>query len=326
MSKNRNKNGEENTNKGVKIHEDAREFAELKFKKFKKKNEDYFDKKKEVVIGYHLYLIDLLPKTIEFCVKYGYIKNPEVQETKDAIYEKLVDEDFVKTLKKEVKGGNKIENIKWMPIIINEILQKTDRYNKELLAKDPNAKIYKLNDLIELSQLILKKKLKKFDKNGVEAALAFDCLSVIPTDEVMEFSRNYRIHMLMDVLYEHAKTEKVPFEDIMDILLGEEYYSTIVLFALLERKEKFGSLNDMQKTLYMDISTWCFNMMEKEFSSAELNDMIKIYINARKRDEAQNKDGNRRYSLSTLSETDYPRIAKFIQGLIAKDDTVKKYL
>lgn len=311
----------------VKIYDDAQEFARLSFKKYKKKYGDDYDKKKEVVIGYHLYLIELLPKTIEFIVRYGHIKDDAVQETKDAIYGKLVDEDFIKTLRKEIKGGTRIDNIKWLPIIIKDILLQTDKANKELLAENPNAKLYDMSDLLELCQLILKKKLKKLvNKGGIDEAVALDALCVIPTDEVMDFGQNFRIRSLFDSLYEDSKTKQIKFANLIERLVGEEYFIVFIVFALLERKEKFGTLTDAQKTFYLEVSNWVFATMEKELSKEQLREVVNTYIRVRRRDESQGKDGNRRYALSTLSETDYPRIAGFIKTVIANDDTVKKYL
>lgn len=332
MSKKNKKNKENrennngNNNGGVRIHDDALELAKITFKKYKKKYADDYDSKKEVKAGYHMYLVDLLPKSIEFVVKYGYIKQEEVQETKDAIFSKLSDESFVKFLKKLIKDGEKIENMKLLPIVIKEIVAAADKYNTEELAKNPNATLVDVSDLVELSQIIMKKKLKKFEKEGVDAALAFDVLSVIPKDDVLTSSQNYRIHMLMDTLYEHAKSKTVPFATIMEILVGEEFYPMFTVFALLERKEKFGTLTDAQKVLYLDISNWVFNIMEKDLTKDQLQEVVNTYIRSRRRDESQNKDGNRRYALSTLSETDYPRISSFIKKLIANDDTLKKYL
>jgi hypothetical protein len=219
-NENRENNG---NNNGVRIHDDVLEFAKMTFKKYKKKNADEYDSKKEVKQGYHLYLTERLPKAIEFVTKYGYIKQDEVKETKDAIFTKLTDEDYVKYLKKLIKEGEKIENIKILPIVIKEIVEATNKFNTELLANNPNEKIVDVSDLIELSQIIMKKKLKKFEKEGIDAALAFDILSIIPKDSVLENSHNYRIHLIMEVLYEHAKSKTVPFANIMNIIVVFRY-------------------------------------------------------------------------------------------------------
>lgn len=308
------------------VNYDAKEFAKADFKKYKKHSGDYFDSKKEAKASYMQYLIELLPKTIEFVVKYGYINKPEVQETKTAIFAKFTNPEFVKVLKKEIDRGNKIENIKLMPIIIKELLQEGKKVNDQRLAEDPNAKIYDLTDLVELSKMIMKKKLKKFEKAGINLNLAFDLLSIIPKDEVLKSSQYYRVHAFYDCMYEHAKSVTVPVAQIMEIMVGEGYYPLFITFALLERKEKFTKLTDAQKQLYLEISNWCFNVMEKDMKKEDIESIIKFYISGRKKDESQGRDGNRRYALDSLSETDYPRIKKVLATMVSKDDTIKKYL
>ena len=310
----------------VKISSDAKDFASASYKKYKKRNGDYFDSKKELKASYSMYLIDLLPETIEFVVKYGHINNEEVQEAKTLIYQKINDPDFIKILKKELKNDNKIKNIKLLPIIIKEILMEAKRVNDAALAEDPNAKIYDMSDLVELSQMILKKKIKKMEKAGISSSVAFDALSIIPCDDALETSQFYRIHSLYDCLYEHAKGTAFSFADLMDVLIDDEYYPVFITFALLERKEKFLKLTDAQKSLYLDISNWCFKTMEKDLNKEEVESIIKTYISGRKRDESQGKDTNRRYALSSLSADDYERINKVITKMISEDDSIKKYL
>ena len=317
----RNNNGRQ-----VKINDDAKAFAVTTLKKYKKRNGDYFDSKKELKSSYFMYLIDLLPETIEFVVKYGYINKEEVQEIKTAIYQKINDPEFIKVLKKEFKSGNKVKNYKLLPIIIKEILMEAKRVNDAALAEDPNAKIYDMSDLVELSQMILKKKMKKMEKKGISSSVAFDALSIIPCVDALETSQFYRIHSLYDCLYEHAKGSVIPFADLMDVLVNEEYYPVFITFALLERKEKFMKLTDSQKSLYLEISNWCFQTMEKSLSKEEVESVIKTYVTGRKRDESQGKDGNRRYALASLSADDYGRINKVITKMIAEDDSIKKYL
>jgi hypothetical protein len=320
------KNNPQNSGNKIRIHSDAIQFAKVSYKKFKKKWGDNYDSKKELKNAFYLYLIDRLPKAIEFVVRYGHIQNDEVKATKDGIYAHLVNEDFIKALKKELKAGTKIDSIKLLPIIIADIVSITDHNNAEALAADPKAKVYDMSDLIELSQIILKKKLKKFKKANINEKLAFDCLSVIPTDDVLTVSQNYRIRQLFDVLYEHARNEAIPVSDLMKVIVGDEYYSVIVVFALLERKEKFGTLTEPQKNFYLAVSNWAFDVMEKKLSKEELTTVLNTYVRARRRDESNGKDSNRRYVLSTLSADDYPRIAGKVNQMIANNDQLKKYL
>ena len=315
-----------NKNRKVHIPGDVKEFAKADFKKFKKRNSDYYDSKKELKQGYYLYLVDLFPPVIEFIVKYGYINNDDVQQVKHQALAKINDMDFIKVVKKTIKRGDDIENIKFLPIIIKEILMEAKKRNDAILAENPNGKIYDMSDLTELSYLILKKKMKKFEKAGIPASLAFDVLSIIPCKEALKSSHMYRIHALYDTLYEHAKTAQIDFDKLIDLAVDEDYHLACISFALLERKEKFSKLTDSQKTLYLAITNWCFNTMEKKLKKQEVYELINVYVRARIRDDKNGRDSNRRYSLSSLSEEDYPRIATVVKRIIADDDSVKKYL
>ena len=315
-----------NKNRKIHIPEDVKEFAKADFKKFTKRNSDYYDSKKELKQGYYLYLVDLFPPVIEFIVKYGYINNDDVQQVKNRALAKINDMDFIKVVKKTIKRGDDIENIKLLPIIIKEILIEAKKRNDAILAENPNGKIYDMSDLTELSYLILKKKMKKFEKAGISTSLAFDVLSIIPCKEALKSSHMYRIHALYDTLYEHAKTAQIDFDKLIDLAVDEDYHLACISFALLERKEKFSKLTDSQKTLYLAITNWCFNTMEKKLKKQEVYELINVYVRARIRDDKNGRDSNRRYSLSSLSEEDYPRIATVVKRIIADDDSVKKYL
>lgn len=315
----------ETKSKKIRINDDVKDFAKMTLKKFKKENDDFYESKKETKLSYYMYLIDLLPDVIEFVTKYGHVQQQDVQDMKTLIYQKLTDYDFIKVLKKEIKNKNKIKNIKLLPIIINEILAEAKRVNDQRLAEDKNAEIYKMEDIQELLELILKKKLKKFAKAGIDKATSVDVLATIPCDDALNISQFYRIKSFYDCLYEHVKGVAIPFEKIMELLVDEEYYPLFVSFALLERKERFSKFTEAQKTLYVDISSWCFKVMESSKSDT-IKSIINVYINGRKRDDSQGKDSNRRYNLSTLVPDDYPKITKVINAMLSHDESIKKYL
>ena len=317
----------ENKNKRkIHIPGDVKDFAKADFKKFKKRNRDYYDSKKEIKRSYYLYLIDLFPAVIEFTVKYGYINDDEVQTIKHQVLAKINDVEFIKVLKKTLKEDDDIQNIKLLPIIIKEILMEAKKRNDAILSENPNGQIYDMSDLVELSRMILKKRMKKLEKIGIPSALAFDVLSIIPCKAALQSSQMYRIRILYDTLYEHAKTTQIDFEKLIEAVVDEDYQLACITFALLERKEKFSRLTDSQKTLYLAITNWCFNTMEKKLKKAEVAEVLRVYIRNRSRDDKNGKDSNRRYSLSSLSEEEYPRIATIVKRMIADDESVKKYL
>ena len=298
-------------------------------KKYRKKSGDFYDSKKEAKYGYFEYLTDRLPEVIEFLLKEGYKaernNDREISDLVRAIYVKLVDEDFIKYLKKKIKNDKKLPNIKLLPIVIKNIMDSANKQNSVNSSDSKVADTFDMADMAELSLTIMKKKIKKMKEDGIDARIAFDALSCIPCEDALKYSQGFRISSFYTVLYNHAKNEIIPFAEIMSHVVDEEYYPTFIIFALLEKKEKFGSLNEGQKKLYLSISNWCFDSMES-MKSDDLTDLIESYISARKRDEKNGRDGVRRYSLSSLSETDYPKIGKVVRSFIADDDSVKKYL
>jgi len=297
--------------------------------KFVKKNKKYYGKKE----ARQMFLSDLeyeLPGTIMFLLMQGYVNKPDIKELKDKAMKNLASSSFIAYLTEEIKEGADIENIEYLPIIIKEMLEQLNREIQKLKAANPDAVInYDGSDLVLLSRTILKKKMKKMKKKGIDERLAFDVLSIIPNKKVMDLygsSRNYRLKSLMFCMYAHAKTKEIPFQKIIDIILGEEYYPAIISFSLLERKEKFGNLDENQKKFYIQLTQWCFDTLEKELSKGEIRNVLTAYVNQRRRDELNGRDGNRRYVLSTLSETDYPKIKKIINEMIVTDESVRKYL
>lgn len=314
-------------NKKYKTHipEDALDFALSEYGKYKKKNKGFYDSGKKLKKSYHSFLTDLLPKTIEFVVKYGYINDDKIQKVKMGTYRKLNDPDYVEFLIKTIDKGTDIDNIELLPIILKDIIQEAHKRNEELLAENPDSATYNLKPLAELSKLILKKKLKKAKKAGVPEDLAFSILSIIPCKKAMESSEMYRIHSFYNALYEHAKETTVDFELVANTFIPDERINAFITFALLERKEKFSKLTDTQRKLYLAITNWCFDYMATA-KEKNLSIIIESYIASRKRDDSHGKDSNRRYSFTSLPESDYPRIVTFINNMIRKDESVKKYL
>lgn len=318
-------------NKKFEIKKDVLEFAKVTFKKYKHKisdessYNDYADEK-DLKRGYRDYLLDRLPATIDFLVRYGHINQEQINETKAKIYNKINTEEFVKMVKKAVKNEDEIKHLELLPIAISECLEEANRINKEMLANDPNAKIIDMSVLTGLSEFILGKKLDKLvKKTGCTKALAFDLLSIIPCKEALQIGRNYRFHAMFECMYQHKKNnEEIKVDEIIPRIIKEEMIPLVVVFALLERKEKYAKLTDEQKILYVDITNWCFKVLES-MNSDVLRRSLEYYANNRKKDDEQGKDGNRRYSLKTLPQDDYQRIVKTINKIINNNPGLEKY-
>lgn len=308
---------------GFKIHEDVQKMAKATMKKFKKKNKDNYDGKKELKKAYYGLLLDFLPETISLLVRYSHIR--EVIEIKESLYEKLADPYFIKMLKNAVEDKEEIENIELLPIVIRDMINYAKQQELEDKADGNETDHYDMSDLMELSQLILKKKIKKMRNAGIDEDVAFDALSVIPHKSVLKDKQiNYRMRILMSVLYEHAKTKEIDFGKLITMLIPEEYANTVILFCLLERKDKFANFNDNQQKFFISINEWIFTMME-EMDRSRIEAILKQYVEQRKRDESQNRDGNRRYFIKSLPEDEYKNVTTVVKHMIEARPEIEKY-
>ena len=327
MSINKNNNRQRGNRKEFKIPSDAKKLVKLSWKKFKKDSDYDYMSKKEKKEMYHATIVDLLPDSIRLVVNYGHIN--EVKDTKEGIFEKITDPEFVKYLSKRLKKDN-IEfcNMELLPIIISEIVKSAQLQEKIENEQNPDSQVeYDMSDVIEISKLILNKKIKKFKKAGLDEDLAFDVLSIIPTPEVLKKSKFHYIRNLFVTLYAHAKEKEIDFGRVIKCLFknNDDYIPEIITFALLERKEKITSFTDTQKKLFNNITEFCFKTME-DMKKDEIQNILNAYVESRKRDESQNKDANRRYYISSLPEKDYPHIIKVVSKMCDKDENIKKYL
>lgn len=313
---------EEKKKKEFKIPDEVKAFVKMNLKKFKKTEGDFYDSKKSLKKGYYAELMDMLPPVIACVLKYGHVE--AMRETRDAIYQKLCDSKFTKYLIKEIDHGNEFDNMILLPTIIFDInlsakqQQQIDKENGE------EGKGYDLTDLKELAKLILKKKIKKAVKAGIDENVAFDVLSVIPSTDILKKSQQYHIRRFYQVIYQHAIDKEIKFDKVVKVVFGNDYIPSLLTFALLERKEKIANFTDTQKKLFNDITEYTFTTLEEQ-SKDTIFEVLKAYISVRKRDESQNKDTNRRYYISSLPESDYPKILKTVKRFCDMNENNKKY-
>lgn len=331
-SKNKKQDNKQNQNqqrndqqRKFNVPEDVKRLLKLNWKKFKKNGKDFFDGKKEMKRAYYAEHIDYMPETIQLLVRYGHLD--QVQEIKEQIYAKISDKDFVAYMAKQIKNEDlDFDNMEFLPNVIYEMIIAKHLYVANMKKEDPNFQAdFDMDDLVALSHMILKKQIKKFEKAGLDKDFAFDVLSIIPTPDILNKSAAFHIKELFMYLYDYAKDKEVPFGKVMECLFKDsEKIDTVITFALLERKEKISGFNDSQKKLFNAITEYCVRTME-DMKKDQIKEILKAYIANRKRDEAQKKDTNRRYYLSSLPENDYPKINKVMEQIVEADESLKKY-
>lgn len=309
-----------------KIPKIVSKFANKTWKKYWKENKDVFDSKKDGLKEFCLYLQDMMPDVVEFLIRYGHINNEEVKQVKNDCFAKIINEDFIKYLGKRIKKDEDYaKELKMFPILVREIGMAAEQENQKALAQNPQAAVYDMSDLYEISKKLMKKQMKKMMEIGISEEMAFDLLSLIPSPKAMQYSPVYRIRNLFNSLYEWSKSKAVPFKDIMNIIVKEEQYTNFIVFALLEKREVLSNMSDAQKNLYTDITTWCVETMEG-MNPHDITEIINAYIKARNRDESNGKDCARRYNLSVLTSEDYPHINAVITRMVAENGDIQKYL
>lgn len=319
--KNRQRNGG--------IPSSVRNFADISFKAYKKDNKGFFDSKKELKEDYFSTLSLDLPDVITWVIRNGHVQTPEVQEYKNKCYAKLAGDEgrgpaFIKYLTKYLKTDMLIENIELFPIILHEIISDILQYNEEHKDK-PEELLEKPDELFALYELILKKRIKKAKKNGIPEDLIFDLLGIMPCKEAVEYSGFFRVRGIFDILYKYAETQPVPFANVIEFLFDENDYRYVIGYALQERRDKTKTFTETQKKLFNDINEWIFPRLE-ELDKSDIRDIIENYIGVRKRDAANGKDSVRRYYISSLPVSLYPRIGKAVEQIKANDAEAEKYL
>ena len=303
--------------------------SKITLKKFKKKKveegEDF--SKKELKKAYMDELIDYLPETIDFLLRYGGIQTNEMKDLRNSIYGKIADHKFIKYLTKQIKDDEDVGDIRLLPAIIRDIISEVKMQEEKDKQQNPNANIsYDTSDILNLSQLILRKKIKKADKDlGIDPDVALDLLMVIPHKSMLKDRQiNYRLRLFMNVLYEHAKTADINYESCLKLVGLNEYAQSVVVFNLLERRSKFNNFNENQQKLFIAINEWMLNQLE-EMNRTDLESVLKLYTDLRKRDASQNRDEDRRYFLKSVPEDEFPNLKKVINHMIDSNGDIEKF-
>ena len=317
--------------RGIRIPEDVKAFVKMDYKKFKKKNKKYFSSKKEMKKDYYSELLYNLAETIDFLLKFKHRQNEEIQRIKTEAYRQIAGKEespaFIKYIIKIVKedGVEEIPNMEYFPIILSEIISDINKANAAAKKENPEAALYDASELYELNYLILKKKLKKAAKKGINEDVALDVLSVIPTNDAMKYSKYFRAKSVLEILYTHAAKKQIDFKKVIKLLVDEENYDVFISYALQERKEKVQKFNENQKTFFNEVTSWVFEELE-EMDISTIRAIIENYVKTRKQDDMAGKDGNRRYFLSSLPADDFPNICKVVEQMKNKNSDYEKYL
>lgn len=310
--------------KKFKLNDEVKEFSKLSLKKFKKREGDFYDKKKELKAAYYEYMLTLLPETIWFLIRYGHM--PENKETRDNILVNFNDPDFTKYLIGALKDEVDIKNIEMVPAIINDILVEYAQLESK------NGEQYDVSGLVKLSKMILKKKLKKMEKIGVPETLAFDILSIIPDTGVINKNPFYRMRSFMNILYVSSAKNVITAEtlkNITDVVFkdDEKQRSNLILYIMRERaSDKDNLKEDAQKTFWDETQKFVLNELSN-MKRKDIEEILNIYIDSRENDVKMNKDTERKIKFigNDFTYAVSEKLTEVVDKL-SKDEAKKKFL
>ena len=334
----------------IKVPEDVKELIKINFKKYKKHEADEFESKKDMKKGYKSYILCRIPNTILWIVSEGWRRKYEA--VRYEVYKKIGDPEVIEIIKKELEknGLESIDYIEYFPIVVMNTIRAMMKAYQIHLKDDPDARPFDPSYMVDLAHLILAKKIKKLKKKGIEEDLAFDILCACPelgTDAAVDligtrkdilrrnngtvdYEKTFYVGQIFNVIYAYSKEKAIDVDKIFDTIFKERHYFSVIMYALLERKEKYLNYTDTQKEVYNKITSWCFKKMEEMEDSIDRDRIIQAYLITRKDDARINRDSARRYILSSVPEEMYPNVVKSVNSVTnifkQKDENIVNYL
>ena len=336
--------------KEIRVPDDVKELIKINFKRYKKHEADGFESKKDMKKGYKSYILSRIPNTILWIVSEGWRRKYE--EIRYEVYKKIGDPEVIEMITKEIdkNGLESIDYIEYFPIVIMNTIRTMMKAYEVHMKDDPDARPYDPSYMVDLAHLILNKKIKKLKKKGLDEDLAFDILCACPelgTDaEVdligtrkdiirknngsVDYEKTYYIGQIFNVIYAYSKEKTLDIDKIFNVIFKERHYFSVIVYALLERKDKYLNYTDTQKEVYNKITTWCFKKMEAMEDRIDVDRIIQAYLITRREDARINRDSARRYILSSIPEEMYPNVVKSVTSVTnifkQKDENIVNYL
>ena len=299
---------------------------DMDWKQFKKNNKGVYGSKKELKQAYLENELTYLPETIDWVVRFGYRESEA--DVKEKLYSVMFQEDVIKMLLKYSENSEFRKDFWLAPIVIRDMIAGlADYLNEEKDEERLNAMNKNITDITKVSENILKKRIKKLEKKGITRDIAFELLSIVPKPDAMKYSTFFRVSKFIDVLYAIAKNPEVqlPVDVIFEEVIGEVWYTNVVDRALLERNDKYAAMTESQQKVFNDITNWIFQLLED--SDADIiRAVLMKYFQKRKKDMEEGRDSARRYFLSALPETQFPRITKVVAKMTTEEPLYAKFI
>jgi hypothetical protein len=192
------------------------------------------------------------------------------------------------------------------------------------------------DDLIEFCMKILKKIIKKYEKQDLSSEVAFQIATVIPTTKLLAGSRKW-FRNLITTLHIMAEKSVPDLKAIFKAILkldGKKYINKKLFYELLYQEfmlkrlsNKKYSATDSQKEFYDNFVDMTLEYLN-ELKVGKVKNILKQYIKARKKAEEFKSDGKRiiKFVDHANSNSPYQNIKAAVQELINDDKNNEIYL
>lgn len=257
----------------------------------------------------------------------SFVKGAHKQENfnhVNRLYDMMSTEKFVKALKYIFK--EKLELDVGFAVIINGLFER--RLNRD---EHPEFKENFYDSYMKILSKLLKGRIKEIqEKIDIDKMLLTEILAIAPAEWIISNPRVTGIYFrkIMKKVYYFAGQENSVLHELtakqikklFSMIFGKNLIDVVAVEALLEPKETMRNFNEHQLALWNTMTQFALTVIEKQEDKEQIKKLIKYYVQRRTNDAKNNRDSARRIQLSTVSEEDYPKIAKIVAKLASKEE------
>ena len=292
-------------------------------------------KLKKITLEYNEEVIKGLNKAVKILTEVTE-DTKKVNKVKEWIENKIVDPATMDAVAEMYKKHPELySNMIYLPYMIVSTIT---YYRQEDLTDEEKefGKRIHSDDLIEFCMKILKKVIKKYEKQDLSSEVAFQIATVIPTTKLLAGSRKW-FRNLITTLHIMAEKSVPDLKAIFKAILkldGKKYINKKLFYELLYQEfmlkrlsNKKYSATDSQKEFYDNFVDMTLEYLN-ELKVGKVKNILKQYIKARKKAEEFKSDGKRiiKFVDHANSNSPYQNIKAAVQELINDDKNNEIYL
>jgi len=266
-------------------------------------------------------------------------ENPEgkkINKVKEGVDNIISNSDVMKRVAKLYdKNPDQYTNMIFLP---NMIMNTIAYYSSDAISEEEKEIAESLNkeELAVFCEKILKKKIKRYKKMGLDDEVAFQLAVAVPTAKLFKNNRKW-YKRLIQCMYDMAVVSDIDVDTILKAVISidkdkeiskkdflEGFFSE---FILQRSTNKNHSFTDNQKDLHDSLIEKTLIYLDN-LKSRRLKDILKQYIKRRKTAEEYKNDTKRviKFIDHANSNSAYGNIKAVVQELIADNSTNELYL